>query len=72
MMRNTLCLLSLVTLLSCSSKESEAAKDTTETINVTAENFAQAETAWNFTNWAKLGSDNKLVHLRGCGSDRSR
>jgi len=35
-----------------------------ETIPVTAENFAQAETAWNFTNWAKLGSDKKLVHLR--------
>jgi hypothetical protein len=35
-----------------------------ETIPVTAKNFAQAETAWNFTNWAKLGSDEKLVHLR--------
>ena len=35
-----------------------------ETIPVTPKNFAQAETAWNFTNWAKLGSDKKLVHLR--------
>ena len=35
-----------------------------QTVSVTAENFAQAETAWNFTNWAKLGSDKKLVHLR--------
>jgi hypothetical protein len=35
-----------------------------ESIPVTAENFAQAETAWNFTNWAKLGSDEKIVHLR--------
>lgn len=35
-----------------------------ETVPVTAKNFAQAETAWNFTNWAKLGSDRKLVHLR--------
>ena len=35
-----------------------------QTVPVTAENFAQAETAWNFTNWAKLGSDKKLVHLR--------
>jgi hypothetical protein len=31
---------------------------------VTAENFAQAETAWNFTNWANKGADEKLVHLR--------
>ena len=35
-----------------------------ETIPVSAENFAQAETAWNFSNWAKMGSDTKLVHLR--------
>lgn len=35
-----------------------------EAIPVTADNFAQAETAWNFTNWAKLGSDKKIVHLR--------
>jgi hypothetical protein len=35
-----------------------------ETILVTTENFAQAETAWNFTNWAKKGSDKKLIHLR--------
>ena len=35
-----------------------------ETIPVTAENFAQAETAWNFTNWAKLGADKKLFHFR--------
>ena len=35
----------------------------TETIPVTAENFAWAETAWNFTNWARLGSDKKLFHV---------
>ena len=64
MMKNTLCLLPFVALLSCSSEESESTGDRTETIGVTAENFAQAETAWNFTNWAKQGSDTKLVHLR--------
>jgi hypothetical protein len=64
MMKNTLCLLPFVALLSCSSEESESTGDRTETIGVTAENFAQAETAWNFTNWAKKGSDTKLVHLR--------
>ena len=63
-MKNTLCLLPFVALLSCSSEESESTGDRTETIGVTAENFAQAETAWNFTNWAKKGSDTKLVHLR--------
>lgn len=35
-----------------------------ETIPVTAENFAQAETAWNFTNWKKLGADKDIVALR--------
>ena len=35
-----------------------------EAIPVTADNFAQAETAWNFANWAKLGSDREIVHLR--------
>lgn len=35
-----------------------------ETIPVTPENFEQAETAWNFTNWAKLGSDEKIFHFR--------
>ncbi len=35
-----------------------------ETIPVTAENFAQAETAWNFTNWARLGADKDLFHFR--------
>ena len=38
--------------------------DRSGTLPVTAENFARAETAWNFTNWARLGSDEKLVHLR--------
>lgn len=33
-------------------------------IPVAANNFAQAETAWNFSNWAKLGADKQLVHLR--------
>ena len=35
-----------------------------EKIPVTPQNFAQAETAWNFTNWAKKGADTELVHLR--------
>lgn len=35
-----------------------------ETIPVTAENFAKAETAWNFANWARGGADNGMLHLR--------
>lgn len=35
-----------------------------ETVSVTAQNFAQAETAWNFNNWAKKGADKGIVHLR--------
>lgn len=35
-----------------------------ETIPVTPENFAQAETAWNFSNWARKGADKDILHLR--------
>jgi len=35
-----------------------------EMIAVTAENFAQAETAWNFANWARRGADKEILHLR--------
>ena len=36
-----------------------------DTIPATPESFAQAETAWNFTNWAKQGADEKIFHFRG-------
>jgi len=35
-----------------------------DTIPVSPDNFAQAETAWNFSNWAKLGADKEILHLR--------
>lgn len=35
-----------------------------DAIPVTAENFAQAETAWNFNNWARLGADKAMFHYR--------
>ncbi len=38
--------------------------DAQATIPVTADNFAQAETASNFANWAKLGSDKEIFHYR--------
>ena len=33
-------------------------------IVVTYENYNQAETARNFNNWVKMGSDNKMVHRK--------
>ena len=33
-------------------------------IPVSYENYNQAETARNFDNWAKLGGDNKMLHLK--------
>ncbi|MBW2541626.1 MAG: hypothetical protein JRF15_05985 [Deltaproteobacteria bacterium] len=35
-----------------------------ELIAVTTDNFAQAEAAWNFANWAKLGADKEIFHYR--------
>ena len=35
-----------------------------ETIPVTGDNFARAESARNFANWAKLGSDQAIFHYR--------
>lgn len=33
-------------------------------IAVTDKNYAEAESAWNFANWAKLGADKKIFHYR--------
>lgn len=35
-----------------------------ETLTVTEQNYAHAETARNFRNWMKLGADKELVHMR--------
>lgn len=35
-----------------------------DTIKVTEENFAHAETARNFRNWVKLGANEKIVHMK--------
>ena len=34
------------------------------TIKVTDENYAHAETARNFRNWAKLGANKQITHMR--------
>lgn len=41
-----------------------ATQATAESIPVTEDNFAQAETAWNFANWARKGADKGMLHLR--------
>ena len=38
------------------------AADNNPQIDVTYKNYNQAETARNFNNWVKMGSDNKIVH----------
>jgi hypothetical protein len=35
-----------------------------QTIPVTGENFARAESAFNYANWAKLGADKAIFHYR--------
>lgn len=43
---------------------SSSAALATDTIKVTDENYAAAETARNYRNWVKLGANEKLVHLK--------
>ena len=35
-----------------------------DTLNITEENYAQAETARNFRNWVKLGANKQITHMR--------
>ena len=54
-----------LTTMACSEKSANSKKSMAVTlIPVSAENFAQAETALNFANWAKLGSDKEIFHYR--------
>ena len=41
-----------------------AADDSSQLIDVSFKNYNQAETARNFNNWAKLGSNNTMVHRK--------
>lgn len=43
---------------------SESANQPVESLTVSEQNYAHAETARNFRNWVKLGADQKLVHMR--------
>ena len=59
-MKSLLMVLAVTTGIS----HAEQAKTDAKVIPVTSENYAQAESAENFSKWAKLGSDKKLFHYR--------
>jgi hypothetical protein len=59
-MKQILYILPALLLLSCGQKKAEKAE--AKSIDVSFENYNQAETARNFNNWAKLGGDNKMLH----------
>jgi hypothetical protein len=56
-----LLLISAVALIGCTEKTENTSGDEQGQIDVSFENYNQAETARNFNNWVKLGSDNKLL-----------
>jgi hypothetical protein len=56
-----------IALAACSKDASEQTPTTEvaeEKISVTFENYNQAETARNFNNWARLGAENNMLHLK--------
>ena len=56
-----------VLLVACSKDTSEPVAlvdDAAGEIAVSFENYNQAETARNFNNWARLGADNNMLHLK--------
>lgn len=55
-------LLSTILLTAVIGATSEASQE--DTIPVTYENYNQAESARNFNNWAKLGANNTILHLK--------
>ena len=64
---NLLFAFTLLAFIGCKSEKKEAViKETVEvtTIPVTEENFAHAETSRNFRNWANLGANDSIVHMK--------
>lgn len=59
MNRNSVLITTLVACLSCSGPAFSA-----NTMKVTDENYAHAETARNFRNWSKLGANTQIAHMR--------
>ena len=63
-MKRLLFLLPVLAIVACSQKEQNTGNGEQSQIDVTYENYSQAETARNFNNWVKTGSDNKMVHRK--------
>ncbi|MGY8769908.1 MAG: hypothetical protein ACKVH8_15935 [Pirellulales bacterium] len=59
-MKSRLLIIPFLALAACS----EYSKGEEDQIDVTYKNYNQAETARNFNNWVKMGSDNKMLHLK--------
>ena len=56
-----LLLIPAVAFVACTEKTENTSGYEQGQIDVTSENYNQAEKARNFNNWVKLGSDNKLL-----------
>lgn len=60
-MKSLLLTLPMLALVSCSDTKKENLEAEGQ-IDVSFENYNQAETARNFNNWAKMGSENNMLH----------
>ena len=63
-MKWLLFILPVVAIFACSEKDQNTSNADKGQIDVTYENYNQAETARNFNNWVKMGSDNKMLHRK--------
>ena len=63
-MKRLLFILPVVAIVACSQKDQNTGNGEQGRIDVTYENYNQAETARNFNNWVKMGSDNKMMHRK--------
>ena len=63
-MKRLLFILPVVAIVACSENNKNTSNGEKGQIDVTYENYNQAETARNFNNWVKVGSDNKMVHRK--------
>jgi len=65
MANQTLISISIITLLSaCAQTETSQQSINNSTLIVSEANFAHAETARNFRNWATLGANKNIVHMK--------
>jgi len=68
--KKTVLMLALISFAACNSKKEKTGKEDAviqkveQTIPVTEENYAHAETARNFRNWMRLGANDSIVHMR--------